>query len=489
MIRDPRGNWVDRILNVGDTFVPAVLLALFLIWGARILVRPGGNKEGDPLSGWALGAWLCAILTYPVMSHPNVISRASVVQSQMGDGFLKLLERNMDLLVPYLFTGSFKGDRHDFSFQDDSLFSFAGLLALVMALAALAAVKPDRNRVLLLLAALLGLVPYVMVPGPYAARLMGFVPPVLVLGAFGLDRLWRALEGAAGKRWVGRLLGALTVCGFGAASWMILERCHHQWLEGNVVSRGPYAYAKMIPDQDAGRRVYVGQPLNNPGQEVIQERRPVQVWQESNLLYLHPGETVPDMVLFTTPSDRSARQAIEAAFPDARWDEFWDPEVTRGEAALLRCFIPGERIPEVPEGVRPVLGVRRVEPPTWMRRFTRGYSGFADGLRYNVDRVREVGVPIPPYRGSDHPTIAYTGTIRVDREGKYEFAVKTDNPTRLWVDGDLLLHVTFAAGARYYLPSMAEEGASKRLKAGDHQVRVETIQYKTRTPPEIRLGL
>lgn len=70
------------------------------------------------------------------------------------------------------------------------------------------------------------------------------------------------------------------------------------------------------------------------------------------------------------------------------------------------------------------------------------YDGFFERLAvkridHNVNFTWGTGKLIP--RGSDYITIRWTGCIKSDKEGKYQFSVDADDHARLWVDGKILI--------------------------------------------------
>lgn len=69
-------------------------------------------------------------------------------------------------------------------------------------------------------------------------------------------------------------------------------------------------------------------------------------------------------------------------------------------------------------------------------------------------------------RLTDYFFVRWTGLVRAPRDGKYRFFTETDDGSRLWVGGRLVVE----NGGDH---AMAEQSGEVELKAGDHPIRIE----------------
>lgn len=70
---------------------------------------------------------------------------------------------------------------------------------------------------------------------------------------------------------------------------------------------------------------------------------------------------------------------------------------------------------------------------------------------------------------SDHFYVRWTGKIRIARDGKYTFFTESDDGSRLWIDGKILVD-------NGGLHAMEEKSGEIELKAGEHDIRLELFE-------------
>lgn len=70
---------------------------------------------------------------------------------------------------------------------------------------------------------------------------------------------------------------------------------------------------------------------------------------------------------------------------------------------------------------------------------------------------------------SDHFYVRWTGKVRIPRDGKYTFFTESDDGSRLWIDGKVLVD-------NGGLHAMEEKSGDVDLKAGDHDLKLELFE-------------
>ena len=75
----------------------------------------------------------------------------------------------------------------------------------------------------------------------------------------------------------------------------------------------------------------------------------------------------------------------------------------------------------------------------------------------------------PGTQMSDHFYVRWTGKVRIPRDGKYTFFTESDDGSRLWIDGKVLVD-------NGGLHAMEEKSAEVDLKAGDHDLKLELFE-------------
>ena len=70
---------------------------------------------------------------------------------------------------------------------------------------------------------------------------------------------------------------------------------------------------------------------------------------------------------------------------------------------------------------------------------------------------------------SDHFYVRWTGKVRIPRDGKYTFFTESDDGSRLWIDGKVIVD-------NGGLHAMEEKSGELDLKAGDHEIKLELFE-------------
>jgi len=70
---------------------------------------------------------------------------------------------------------------------------------------------------------------------------------------------------------------------------------------------------------------------------------------------------------------------------------------------------------------------------------------------------------------SDHFYVRWTGKVRIPRDGKYTFFTESDDGSRLWIDGKVVVD-------NGGLHAMEEKSGELELKAGDHDLKMELFE-------------
>jgi hypothetical protein len=75
----------------------------------------------------------------------------------------------------------------------------------------------------------------------------------------------------------------------------------------------------------------------------------------------------------------------------------------------------------------------------------------------------------PGTQMSDHFYVRWMGKVRIPRDGKYTFFTESDDGSRLWIDGKVVVD-------NGGLHAMEEKSGEVDLKAGDHDLNLELFQ-------------
>ncbi|HZE98767.1 MAG TPA: PA14 domain-containing protein [Planctomycetota bacterium] len=81
----------------------------------------------------------------------------------------------------------------------------------------------------------------------------------------------------------------------------------------------------------------------------------------------------------------------------------------------------------------------------------------------------ETAESFPGTQMSDHFYVRWTGKLKIPRDGKMTFFTESDDGSRLWIDGKLVVD-------NGGLHAMEEKSGELDLKAGDHDLKIELFE-------------
>lgn len=70
---------------------------------------------------------------------------------------------------------------------------------------------------------------------------------------------------------------------------------------------------------------------------------------------------------------------------------------------------------------------------------------------------------------ADHFYVRWTGKVRISKDSKYTFFTESDDGSRLWIDGKVIVD-------NGGLHAMEEKSGEVELKAGDHDLKLELFE-------------
>ena len=86
-------------------------------------------------------------------------------------------------------------------------------------------------------------------------------------------------------------------------------------------------------------------------------------------------------------------------------------------------------------------------------------------------RKSEIGdIQLPDWVSSDHFAFRYTGKLRIDKPGKYNFYLNSDDGSRLFLDGSLVVD-----NDGRHIPEMV--AGTIRSTAGNHDLEVQYFEH------------
>lgn len=87
-------------------------------------------------------------------------------------------------------------------------------------------------------------------------------------------------------------------------------------------------------------------------------------------------------------------------------------------------------------------------------------------LQINFENTSET---FPGTKMSDHFYVRWTGKLRIPKDGRYTFFTESDDGSRLWIDGKVIVD-------NGGLHAMEEKSGEMDLKAGDHDLKLELFE-------------
>jgi hypothetical protein len=213
---------------------------------------------------------------------------------------------------------------------------------------------------------------------------------------------------------------------------------------------------------------------------VLCDQKEAYVLNDSNPIYLEPGEKGKDVVFYMYgakpyPTDLEGR--VRAEFPQAQWNiiECSNPDIHH---FMLRAVISIESLSEAPGKL---FYIQRVPHEYWRRRFYWKDYGVGRGIVWWDERVPVLKAPFPPGM-NEFITARADGEITIPTDGSYFFSV---NPTAdvivLSIDGREVIHVRSPQGSNV--------GAREKiyLKSGIHKVTYVTTFRRLTNFADVRV--
>ncbi len=172
------------------------------------------------------------------------------------------------------------------------------------------------------------------------------------------------------------------------------------------------------------------------------------------------------------------RYTFDGSPPDERAHVYRGPfVVTRSARVRAAAYLDGARSPREASlelvghdaaSLRPALTLRRaLEPGLRVQRFEGGWQTL-DQLqdREPVSESTVTAVDAAPRTRDEHVALVFRGFLDVPTDGVHEFFLTSDDGSRLFVDGDLVIDNDGLHG-------LQERAAAVGLRAGLHRLRVE----------------
>lgn len=501
----PRDNGFARVSDIMGPLLPCLAMCFYLSLALSFLRRASTHPQNIRWVGWIAGVCSFLILSFPIVGVAPDLDRMRIVLLDNGtwSNLSMLLERSGQAFLDLFWK---MGERSNVS-VGDPLFGYAQAILIALGTAYCCA-RPTWKKWLLFLAILAGASSFIAVDDHSLGNLVGCSAPLFVIAGWGLDSLMPGVL----EPWKGPKIYRLAMVLF-VAFWVwtaqgVVSRIYHQWAE--MPPRDLLVREEALKDIAQGYKVYLGPDLAPNYSNILYKENPVQVWNNSNLIYVDTGNKGPDVVVYTATAQDAIKNQLTGAFPTAQWTGFQTPgQGSSGSPVFWRCSIPfsdiqtyfqnysaaalkRSRLPKNAPPPPPALFEVRPSPPAfWERRYSNGQQGLMFGLLSWMDRTPQVTDPIPSEINPDPMEVDYRGMIHVGSDGKYTLSWKAENRAKLLIDGDDIFDVTLSRfdlspGGDYMEPE--KNGVkSLALKAGDHRVEVLTLFQRSRTAPSITL--
>ena len=140
-------------------------------------------------------------------------------------------------------------------------------------------------------------------------------------------------------------------------------------------------------------------------------------------------------------------------------------------ALALLAVAPAASSQEQPDDMRPGLVVEFFNIGKALEGFPTIPAERKPDLR-RVDRqinYEQTAETFPGTNMTDHFYVRWTGRIRIPRDGKFIFFTESDDGSRLWIDGKVVVD-------NGGLHAMEEKSGEIDLKAGEHDLKVELFE-------------
>ena len=482
----PGKPWMDSLLTQSWSSFQLWVLAALLTSGFGYVFWSYHQKTGNHWVGWMVGSWVSAILSFPVLANPELLSRIRSHSLVAGSGFLNWSYLSASLTRVF---GTFQalfwigGDRSDLAPAADAYFSYPEVIFIVLGLA-FALGRPNLKIGFLVAAALVAIAPHFVSTEAHSGRLMACPPPFLLIGAYGLNELVKGFLLSKTRKSFPLLLSLLLLGFWVWSAAGVFSRVYSHWALKPV---GLMALRNQaIQDVADGIRVYLPPSLSDGDLSILYEGHSVHLLlTTNNLIAVEPGEKIPEVEIFVGAGSPE-KQALEKTFPRAKWSEIHNSDQDPARSAVsLRCQIPPE---DLSNPGQKLFHVQRVAPPYWKRTYTRTNGGLGFGFLSWDDKTSNVNDPVSPEVYIDYAGVRYEGVIHVAKSGEYVFHCKTINRTEVLVDQKKIFNLYFFRTG-YYMAGGSDVNKTLNLMAGDHRLEVTTCFQRTFGPPEITLFL
>ncbi len=500
----PRDNGIARAADVMGSLLPCLALCVYLVLLLLSLPKVSGQPQNIRWMGWISALWLFLALSFTIVGAAPNLNRVKVLLLDNGtwSSISALLERSGQA-----FLGLFwKMGEHSTASLGDPLFGYTETILIALGTAYCFA-RPTWKKTLLFLAALVGASSFIVVNDHPIESLVGCSAPLFVIAGWGLSSVMPGIL----EPWKGpsfyRLALVLFVAFWAWTAQGVVSRVYHQWAE--MPAQQTLVLQEVRKDLAQGHQVYLVPELAPNYINILYKDNPVQIWRNSNLVYMDFNQKGSDVVLYTTANPGVAQNPLTLAFPTAQWTGVQAPGPdSSGTPLFWRGLIPftdiaaysqnysltvSKRRP-LPNRAPPppaLLEVRPSPPDFWERSYCDGHQGLMFGLLSWKDRTRQVTDPIPPDVNLDPMEVDYRGTIHVASDGIYTLVWNVENRVQLLIDGKKIFDVTLdrfnlTPGGDYMEP--AKKGSLPlTLKAGDHRVEVITLFQRSRIAPTLTL--
>ncbi len=477
-------NDLARMVNVFGPWLPCMVVGLFVgivLASAPRLMSVADRYPG--LLGWVAGTWICMIISFPQMANPHELWN---MVSAGASG------RPMTFKSVQVYTYFFDVHSCDWinlHFPNDSFFGFTELIFGALGLA-LALVRPNLNRVYLLLAFLSTFGVWLLSESTHSERMMVCVPPFLLLGAMGAGQVWDWIT-LATRSVLARVIAAVFLVGlFEWTAQGDFDRVHNQWA-GCVYDVDNAVCQRAANDQKEGKRVYIGPDLTwTRISYMLYENHPVQVLKHVNPIYVAPNDKPQDLVIYFRGKDDhqlddQMAKDIQAAFPKVTFETIRNPFDENGWPLGSRCQIAFADI--LRNRKQTIFQVKKIKPPVWTREYFAADTGMRPAVLDWVDCVPHISDPFPTDIKMDYEGYRYQGVIHVKKGGKYKINCANDSRTILKIDGRDVLDMVFPRTEHFTTPARTDTN-TLNLEAGNHTIQVTGLIPQTHQPPVITLS-
>lgn len=456
----PLGNWVPFL---GSLAQGSAKYALFVMVAASYGWVWWKHREEKLVLGWSTAAFLIALANAPLWLNPDFTTHTSLMTvfhpryNLTPLEAVKVVGGNIAYAFRLLFASCQNMDEQHPPLNFDSFTDFYIPLFGVWGIAALAR-KFSWPKASVACFFVVGLLPFIMCPGPHTARLLASVVPVFLVAAWGADRAWQSLAQAFPLRGI----GLATILFLGIGTWGAVTSYHLSWEWMNLRWSDPLS-ADVVHDFMEQDRVYlVPMPsvyfIQNP-QVILCDGEDVRTADATNPIDLAPGEKGKDIGVITLQGDTATQERLSKEFPGITWSFKED----RNHSPVLKwTIIPFDQLTESPDRF---FYIHRVPPSYWTRKFY-GDFGLGRGLILGEDRKALWNDELPPCAQGNR-TARVEGDWVLPQGGTYDLDLKTDNTTQVFIDGHKVLQVV-------RLERNHESKATLTLAAGSHHVEEAT---------------